>query len=361
MGDEAFFLGEPGRLLFSERGKPEFRHQRGQGAFERFRRHDLAPRAVPDFQSRAPSYRAQAMVVLLDRPGWHPQTCQRGAEGTAHVSFHRDEEFAAGQRREMSDVRLEAVFPDQQNGDPPAHARESLHVERMALAIGDQQQVAGRRLPQHPLDRPADLGPAAGGAKPRHQRTEAIPDGSAVARCVFGMHAADAFERRVEFPKIEIVRSNELRRHRCEGRDRQLMLARMLEGPARHLRHRAGAVNKEGDAQRPVAVWFRRYEQFEFPALRRHASQRLTLRTLDDQVDRSIEWHLSAAVDEIAAEDLHPTLRRAQDKVGPANRATDQHIVGVHKRRGRRFLRPSSGSGSGLYRRHGRDSPPSGR
>ena len=69
-----------------------------------------------------------------------------------------------------------------------------LHVERMALAIGDEQHVAHLRPSQHAIERTADLGAAARPAKCPHQRAQ-------LGLALFpGPRRADKRKRVVEFP-----------------------------------------------------------------------------------------------------------------------------------------------------------------
>ena len=87
---------------------------------------------------------------------------QRRIHDICQLRAGSHENLSSAQRGKMSDVRFEAVLADENDGEAASGARQLLHIERMALPVGDEQHVTRLRLRGDAGERLPDLRPARG-------------------------------------------------------------------------------------------------------------------------------------------------------------------------------------------------------
>ena len=170
MGDEPFRLGKRGGKFGIERRKPEAcRHRRDSAAFDGFlaRRIRLPPigrdghpgATNHDLLRLARDRRDGGMIRAKGTQRRNHDICQLPSGGR--------ENFSSAQRGKMSDIRFEAVLADENDGEAASGARQLLHIERMALPVGDEQHITRLRLRGHAGERPPISVPPAGGLSRR--------------------------------------------------------------------------------------------------------------------------------------------------------------------------------------------------
>ena len=76
----------------------------------------------------------------------------------------------------MPDLRLKTILADEDNRKAPPGAREYLHIERMAFAVREQQDVARRRFSTYRRESCADLCAATWVTEAADQSAEFIED-----------------------------------------------------------------------------------------------------------------------------------------------------------------------------------------
>src|SRR5205085_7953432 len=74
-----------------------------------------------------------------------PQRVPHRLQGTAHgvpdVAGARHENLSSGDGSKMADIGLETVFADEHDGEAYPEAGKEVDVERVALAISDEENV----------------------------------------------------------------------------------------------------------------------------------------------------------------------------------------------------------------------------
>src|SRR5262249_19667177 len=99
----------------------------------------------------------------------------------------------------MADIGLEAVFSDQHNGKARSAAGELRHVQSVALAVGNEDNVA-RTECRHGSERLADLSPSVGAAQLADLFAPAVR-----------RSAPEVANLIVELPEMEIIARAQLR------------------------------------------------------------------------------------------------------------------------------------------------------
>jgi hypothetical protein len=94
---------------------------------------------------------------------------------------------------------LEAVVADQQHGKAAAGSGKRLHVERVALAVGDEQEIACLGVGENARERKADFGAAVGAGKLSRE----VRERSLAVR-------ADMPQPGIELPQIDRVSAPDL-------------------------------------------------------------------------------------------------------------------------------------------------------
>jgi len=237
------------------------------------------------------------------------------------ISSGRNKNLSSGQRRQVSYIRFQAVLADQHRRDAAAALCQRLHVERMALAIGDKQHVARLRQSQHAIKLSADLGAAARLAECPHKRGQ-------IGLALFpGPRRADKRKRVVEFPQVDHIGLLDRARDTSQRSDRDLMLGPIRTITRARLLHRSRMVDQDGEVEWRLAGRRRLNAQRDGTSIGGAANQIARRPAGHFQVDRRVEPDLCVPVLQRAANQHGAAATALHRQIGERQRATVSQII----------------------------------